>query len=98
MLEQFKFWKRKDELPPGELQPYPTGMEQTPLQPIPSLEPAGPSQDANFQQMAQLTSKTGEKDLELIAAKLDVLKAQLDNVMQRLDHLERTLQESKVRW
>jgi hypothetical protein len=96
MLEKFKFWKHEEqELPPMQFEPTPTPS----LQP---MEPLGPSQDPNFQHMSSLTQRTSEKDLELIGAKLDVLKAQLDNIVQRLDHLERTLQENKemprVRW
>jgi hypothetical protein len=90
MLEKFKFWKHEE----------PDLMHQPELPPLQQMEPLPPSQDPNFQQMSQLSNHTSEKDLELIAAKLDVLKAQMDNILQRLDRLERSLQEKpeRIRW
>lgn len=95
MLEKLKFWKHNE--------PDLTHPEQfAPLPPMPTLspEPLGPAQDPNFRQMSQLTTHTSEKDLELISAKLDVLKAQLDNIMQRLDRMERAPEKepARVRW
>ena len=89
MLENFKFWKREEPMEPGSLEP------------IPSVDTSGliAPADNPFQQMSQLT-KTSDKDLELISAKLDVLKAQLDNIIQRLDRLEQKEQPrvEKVKW
>lgn len=93
MLEKFKFWKH-EEMPHME--------DAAPMPPLQQMEPLGPAQDPNFQQMSQLSNHTSEKDLELIAAKLDVLKAQLDNILQRLDRIERSAQDkqepNRVRW
>ena len=95
MLEKFRFWKKQDlEFPPGELQQFAPSMEQAPTPPLPTLEPA---QQPQFQQSAQ-QQLPGSKDLEVIAAKLDLLKAQLDNIIQRLEHLERGAQEPKFKW
>jgi hypothetical protein len=87
MLESFKFWKHEE---PGQMEPGS-------LEPIPGVDTSGlvaPAENP-FQQMSQLT-KTSDKDLELISAKLDVLKAQLDNIIQRLDRLEQKEQQNKV--
>ena len=86
MLESFKFWKHEP-LEPGSLEP------------IPSVDTSGlvAPVESPFQQMAQL-SKTSDKDLELISAKLDVLKAQLDNIIQRLDRLEQKEKTDRVKW
>ncbi|HSU72887.1 MAG TPA: hypothetical protein VLJ21_03500 [Candidatus Binatia bacterium] len=92
MLEKFKFWKHDEAFHPEEPPALP---------PLQQMEPLGPAQDPNFQQMSQLTNHTSEKDLELIAAKLDVLKAQLDNILQRLDRIERSAQKpepERIRW
>lgn len=88
MLEKFKFWKHEEPTP--ELESLPDMSNPAPLPPL-------PSEPSPFQQMAQL-SPQNNRDAELITAKLDVLKAQLDNIMQRLDHLERSLQENKQKW
>lgn len=99
-LEKFKFWKHKEpELPPEMPAdtpgtPLPTGLEPTPT---PNIPPPGP--EPAFQQMEQMSGSAQDKDMQLIGAKLDVLKAQLDNITQRLEHLERLVQESgKVKW
>jgi|GEM_PF-6835974 len=93
MLEKFKFWKH-EEMPHAEALP--------PIPNLPPMEPLAPAQDPNFQQMAQISNRTSDKDLELISAKLDVLKAQLDNIMQRLERIERQSQDKqevpRVRW
>ncbi|MEK6849585.1 MAG: hypothetical protein AABY01_03370 [Nanoarchaeota archaeon] len=93
MLEKFKFWKHEE---PGTLEPYPQDQGMPMNQPLPPL-PQMPSEPSPFQQMAQLSPQTN-RDAELITAKLDVLKAQLDNIMQRLDHLERSLEAPKTKW
>lgn len=115
MLEKFKFWKHKEpELPdnlppipgapdlPAEMPPIgapapPAGIPAAPG--IPAGPPMEPTPSPAFQQMEQMSGSAQEKDMQLIAAKLDVLKAQLDNITQRLDRLESLAQESgKVRW
>ena len=92
MLEKLKFWKHEE--------PEMMHEQFAPLPPMPTLpqEPLGPSQDPNFRQMSQLANHTSEKDLELINAKLDVLKAQLENIMQRLDRMERSAEPARARW
>jgi hypothetical protein len=65
---------------PGSPMPEPTFAEKPGLQPTP---------------LETKPSYSVEKDLEIIAAKLDVLKAGIDNISQRLELLER---ERKARW
>lgn len=91
MLEKFKFWKHEE--PTGDLESFPAPDLSGPPPSMPPL----PSEPSPFQQMAQLSPQTN-RDAELITAKLDVLKAQLDNIMQRLDHLERSIEGNKTKW
>lgn len=65
---------------PGAAAPEPTYAEKARLQPAP---------------LEARQSPAVEKDLEVISAKLDVLKAGIDAISQRLELLEK---EKRVRW
>jgi hypothetical protein len=47
------------------------------------------NQPRAFQQMQQGGSRIDEKDLEIIASKLDAIRVAIDNISQRLANLER---------
>jgi len=99
---KLKFWKSVelglgDELamPKGNLPTDELGLESPSLQKTPQMqqmqtpetfqEPVRPY----IQQPQQPQYYGPNKDLELVAAKLDALKATLDNINQRLASLER---------
>lgn len=58
----------------------------------PMQQPAAPSLQS-YPQQAEMKQLSLEKDIQLISAKLDSLKAILDNISQRLTNLERIAQE-----
>jgi hypothetical protein len=103
----FDFLKRKkeEEMPeiplehPGMPSPIPELAESFPGQP-PFGQPAPMGQLA-FPQPSPMVSPPPslDRELQLISAKLDTLKAQLDIVIQRLERLERSPEERPiVRW
>ena len=59
---------------------------------MPSPAPAPPG----FAQPLQEATTTLEKDIQLLSAKLDSLKAILDNINQRLANIERIAHESEA--
>ena len=68
---------------------------------MPGSEPEPSFAEKPRLQPTTLESKPGyviEKELELIAAKLDVLKAGIDNINQRLENLEKGKEQRAVRW
>jgi len=88
--------KKKEELPP--LPEYPTGLPPTPEHELglPSREPAPmPVHEPSFQHQAPTEGVATSKDIEVLNAKLDALKALLESIHQRLATLERLAQESK---
>lgn len=104
VLGSIMFWKRKDELGLGDELALPKGLpgddlssEQQGFPKMPqmqeprieSFENARMLQQPYPQQQAQQPYYGYNKDLELIAAKLDSLRATLDNINQRIANLER---------
>lgn len=104
LLDGFAFWKKKEAVP-GNLNDIPIpplqgpgddfggltpgqGMQQS-FQPQPS-----PMQQSFHPQMDSLQSVQGytaSKDMEVISAKLDAIRAALENISQRLANLERSV-------
>ncbi len=97
MLEKLVFWKKQDDggLPPLDM----PGTDVPPLEPFrpmnhplaepPPFTPSTPS--APFSQSPNMQ----DKDLQLISAKLDTIKAQLENLNQRLARIERIAEASE---
>jgi hypothetical protein len=97
VMDSLKFWKKKEEQPAGapiwndleqpRFDTAPPGMEEPQMPSIPSLTPPplSMSQTATASQSPGLTSR----DVELILAKLDAVKAQLEGLNARMAHLER---------
>ena len=88
--------KKKEEILPATMPEYPTGLppattEELGLPPHrapvpPELAPTMPRAEAGI---------ATSKDIEVLNAKLDALKALLESIHQRLATLERLAQESK---
>jgi len=88
--------KKDEESPPAAMPEYPTGLPPTPTEelglpphPAPAsteLAPTIPRTEAGV---------ATSKDIEVLNAKLDALKALLESIHQRLAALERLAQESK---
>ena len=101
ILGKLQFWKRDelalgDELamPKGNLPADELGMESPGLPKTPQMAPPEPAYPAEprpyMQQQQQPQYNYGQnRDLELVAAKLDALKATLENINQRLANIER---------
>ncbi len=79
------FSKEESGLFPAE-QPSPFPSASSSFQPSPIPSPAPSLQPQAFQQMQAPSS---DKDLQIINAKLDTLKAMLETVMSKLERLER---------
>lgn len=83
--------------------PMPYGRERIEAR---MISPGSPEPEPSFAERSRLQpttleTKPGyviEKELELIAAKLDVLKAGIDNINQRLETLEKGKEQRVVRW
>jgi len=68
----------------------PKAMEVPPGEPIGPAQPTGMPMGMRQPMMQpQIPAPTIEKDLELLSAKLDALKALLENINHRLENLER---------
>jgi len=111
VFDKLKFWKRKEpELPPiappsagpgplegpsmGELpafEPSPLGMEApaTPQLGLPTEKP-----------ILGVTPKpeVADKEMQLVNAKLDAIKAVVDNINQRLDSMEKPQEKEVIQW
>lgn len=85
ILDKVKFWKKdvgiKDETALPE-----TGFAEPGYQPQPSPYPSYP---APAQQPRAFRERFSSKDLEVINAKLDAIKANLESINQRIANLER---------
>lgn len=113
LVDSLKFWKKKEdetgtpvwntlgnnppmETPPPEMPGF--GQDQFPPQPsfAPVSEPplAYPQQPPQMAQPATLSSK----DVELLSAKLDTIRAQLESLNTRIAHLERIAEGSQKGW
>jgi len=99
ILGKLMFWKR-DELglgselamPKGNFPADELGMESPGLpriQPMQAAEPSFQEQPRPYMQQQPQYYYGPNRDLELVSAKLDALKATLDNISQRLANLER---------
>ncbi len=91
--------KKKEEISPAAMPEYPTGLppatEEFGLPSHPAPAPAQASTElAPLMQRAESGVATS-KDIEVLNAKLDALKALLESIHQRLAALERLAQESK---
>ncbi|MEK6822896.1 MAG: hypothetical protein AABY13_03625, partial [Nanoarchaeota archaeon] len=110
--DPLKFWKKKEmSTPSWDAQDFkpkfdlPTpGMEGPPelgpggLSPPPTLhEPAMPTFSAPPMGTPQ-SQGPSRTDLELIAAKLDTIKAQLETLNNRIAHLERIAEGTQKGW
>jgi len=97
ILGKVMFWKR-DELGLGDEIGLPKGkpadelgMEMQPLPRMPQMPMQEPRMEA-FQQRQQYEPAYAygqNKDLEIVSAKLDALKATLESINQRIANLER---------
>lgn len=95
MFDKLMFWKKKDEL--GLRNAAAPFNEDFGMQPQYGYPPPGQGfmPQPNFQQMPQMESFqshqnfSANRDMELIAAKLDAIKAILENLNQRIANLER---------
>lgn len=112
ILGKLKFWKRdelglgeelampKGNLPADELGLESPGLPKTPQ--MPQMQAPEAVQEPRLMQQPQQPQYYGpNRDLELVAAKLDALKATLDNINQRLANLERVAygeEEHKKVW
>ncbi len=95
--EKLKFWK-KDELPVlpdiGAATPLPEeekfgrGFEM-PDHPAFGPQQQGYGQFPSSQQMQYPQQQVRDKDLEIISAKLDAIKANVESISQRMERLER---------
>ncbi len=69
---------------------------QMPLMPSPEFGAQSPASFGERQQFQQSLSQ--EQQFQILSAKLDTIKAQLETVMQRLDRIERDEHPYKERW
>ncbi len=89
----FGFGKKKDEFSfdgGGEHKENPFFSD--PSHPAPSSFPepaANPFAPSAFEAKSQFESSVGQKDIDLLSSKLDTIKAMLENVIQRLDRIEK---------
>ena len=105
-MDKIFFWKHKEkpletphELGLGKEHDLGLGLKEEPLPPMPGqpstpgVPPPSPPPSATsaFAQPQQSI----DKDIQLLSAKLDSLKAILDNINQRLANIERIAQESQ---
>lgn len=119
IIHKLKFWKHEEELPPlpeipsiGEKKiPEPGHFAGLGIEPLHDESPsfAQPSSPLSFTPtfsapQPQQPSFAGDKDFQLLNAKLDTIRAQLENISQRLERIERIANEAQqqekevVRW
>src|SRR5574342_629525 len=86
IFDRLKFWKKRDEFA------------------LPGLSEAGlPKKDElglppqAFKEMSQQQSSVSSRDVELLSAKLDTIKAMLDNISNRMAILEKQMSEEKTK-
>jgi len=100
LLDKMAFWKKKPEddfsLPPLEM----PGTDMPPLQAFtpersPLAEPPPFTPSSTGSPFAQ-PSSSPDKDMQLIIAKLDTIKAQLDNLNERVARIERIAEASEA--
>ena len=88
----FKKKKKKEEAPP--IPEYPTGLPPTPAEEF-GLPPPPATASPELAPTIPQTGVATSKDIEVLNAKLDALKALLESIHQRLATLEKLAQESK---
>lgn len=69
---------------------------QMPPMPAPEFGAQSPASFGERQQFQQSMSQ--EQQFQILSAKLDTIKAQLETIMQRLDRIEREEHPYKERW
>jgi hypothetical protein len=102
LLDKMSFWRKKPEeefsLPPLEM----AGTDQPPLQPFtpersPLAEPPPFTPSAQHSPFSQSsTASPQDRDIQLVLAKLDTIKAQLDNLNERVARIERIAEASEA--
>ncbi len=83
---------------PGMPSHEPPQHESSPQHPLPPEEPASAAssfEQARSSQVQTSVQASLEKDIQVLTAKLDSLKAILDNINQRLANIERIANESQ---
>ncbi len=106
----FSFLKKKEEEPKfdfnlGLNEPIQKA-ELGPKEPAPSFsyspQPTPPPLEPvqSFQDLKQNDSSKMNRDLELISAKLDTIKAMIETLSQRISHLEKQQppERERIRW
>ena len=98
-----KFWKRKERVEPGlERTPLPSGespafgefeMPATTRSPEYDIKPSSPFEMQQPSYAAPRQDMT--KDVEIISAKIDALKAMLESISQRIANIERIAQSEQ---
>jgi len=92
--DKLKFWKKKDEFPTlpdlGAATPLPEEEKFGRGFEMPDHPAFGQQQSfGQFQQMQYPQQQVRDKDLEIISAKLDAIKANVESISQRIERLER---------
>ena len=104
VFDKLIFWKKKDELAlqpalgfdagygnPQGLQPLPPMQQMQPMQQFGPMQPAPPvgGFGMEMQSLQSAQNYGAAKDMEVISAKLDALRAAIENINQRIANLER---------
>lgn len=85
-------WFKKKEEPKEEMQPS-AWHEEAAYPPQQYAQPFTPPPIPTIQPLQQVQPSITSKDIEIISAKLDAIKAMLDNLNQRIANLERIARE-----
>ncbi len=109
-FEKLKFWKKEpEELPKSDMPSFvnPLGSDRLPIGEGPQTdgfsarEPySGPSFPSPMPRPALTPAQPPDKDFQIISAKLDTIKATLDDINHRLARLEKIANEEteQIRW
>ncbi|MBI3033919.1 hypothetical protein HYY72_02070 [Candidatus Woesearchaeota archaeon] len=102
------FWKKKDDLglgdnlglPANQPQPfqpgnYPGDVIQQPWSQPQSQGLYAQNQTAQFESLQSSSSYAAGKQLEVVSAKLDALKAAIDSLSQRMANIERMMESEE---
>jgi hypothetical protein len=96
MFESLKFWKKKDDFASlgsetdfgkTDANPFPSTPSQFPSTPSSSFD--SPYSPNSFSDKTSFEGTISRRDIDLLSSKLDTIKAMLENVMQRIDRLEK---------